>query len=443
VSRAVVVGGGIAGLAAAVRLADGGGDVVLLEASERVGGKIRSERIGDAVFEHGPNGFLDNEPATLELVQRAGLESRLISARDDAKRRYVWLGDRLRRLPDSPPALLRSDVLSLRGKLRAALDLFLPRAPAARAEKESVADFARRRLGSEALTALVEPFVSGVFAGDAERLELVSAFPRIAALEREHGGVIRALLRRRGGPRAALRSFAGGMQELPDALARLLGDRVRTRAETVSIEPIAGGRWRVRTATEELEAEAVVLAAPASAAAGLVAPFSPEAASELRAIESVAVTVVGLGFASAADRPAALDGFGFLVARGERLSILGALAESSIWPRDTKAFVCRAMIRGGTDLSDEALVARARDDLRTAVGLETPPSWTRVARWKEAIPQYALGHRARLARIDAALAGWPGLALAGASYRGVAVNDLCRDAVAVAVTSPSPTRGRS
>ncbi len=457
--RIAVVGAGIAGLAAAHRIRSSmkGARVVVLEEGRRPGGKIRSERVDDGaggtfVLEHGPNGFLDSEPATLDLARRAGLGERLLRSADVARRRYVYRNRRLHRLPESPPGLVAGGLLSWRGKARVAADWLVPKASDELARRETVAEFARRRVGEEALEALVEPFVRGVFAGDPEQLELATAFPRVAALEREHGGLLRALValerKRRiapvagakaGGP--TLTSFRNGMQELPDALAYELGSAMSLSTSVRALVPRPGGRWRIdllrRGSAESLEADAVVLALPSAATARLVRHFAPRAAREMEGIPTAPIAVVHLGWRDASVRPAAFDGFGFLVARSERLRILGALAESSVWPGRTRGFLARAMLGGALDanvvaLDDADLVALARADLREATGLATAPEFTHVVRWKHAIPQYVRGHAGRMARIDAALSAFPTLAVAGASWRGVAVNDLCRGGAEVA-----------
>ncbi|MBL8692793.1 MAG: protoporphyrinogen oxidase [Planctomycetes bacterium] len=464
--KIVVIGGGIAGLSAAYRIreAEPAAEVRVLEASARHGGKVLSREFSAGahrfVADLGPNGFLDNEPATLDLASKLGLADRLLRSSEEARRRYVYRDSALHKLPESPPAFLKSDLLSWRGKARVALDLLVPRARTEAAERESVAEFARRRVGAEALTAMVEPFVTGVFAGDPEQLELATAFPKMAKLEREHGGLVKALLslerkRRRETPpggepkRTTICSFRDGMSELTGALAHSLGDRIWTQARATQLLPLERDRWLVsldhRGWPTTLEADAVVLATPAPEAAALLAPFAPEVAREAESVTAAPIAVVILGFSESAARPAAFDGFGFLIARGEKLQILGALAESSIWPSRVRnergetsdGFLARVMIGGVhrpelVDLDDSELIRIATEDLARATGLSASPILTHVERWHRAIPQYVLGHGERMKRIDAALQPHKTLQLAGASWRGVAVNDLCRNAASIA-----------
>lgn len=468
-ARVVIVGGGIAGLATArfLRAADPAIDVRVLEAAPRAGGKVFTERLevaGGLTFlaEHGPNGFLDSEPATLELTRLAGLDGSLLRSNDAARRRSVYLRGRLRPVPTSPPAFLTTSLLSWRGKARVLGEWFVKPASPELAARETVAAFARRRFGAEAHHALVEPFVHGVFAGDPEALELASALPRLATFEREHGGLLRALAALEGRRRAAARagsaagapvltSLRDGMGTLPAALACSLGDGLvlRARVRAIARRPegyaIAFERSGV---LESLPCDVVVLALPALDAAPLVAPLAPEAANVMGSIDAVPIAVVALGFAAAPDAKPPLDGFGFLSASGERLRALGAIAESNTWPRGGEGFLARVLFggagdRGALDLSDDALIAAARQDLQRATGFAGAPAAARVARWPAAIPQYAVGHAARVAAIEGALSGLPGLVVTGASYRGVALNDLCREAKAVAARIAASLRART
>ena len=478
--RVVVVGGGIAGLATALRIrdaADAAGppvEVLVLEAGDRVGGNIRTERVpaadgaadgagegaGEWVVENGPNGFLDNVPAMLRLVDRVGLRDQLRRADEAAARRFIFRGDRLHPVPTGPIGFLRSGLLSVPGRLRVFAEPFIP----GRTDHtgESVRDFAARRIGAEAADVLVDAMVSGVFAGDVRALSLPAAFPKMAAMEAEHGGLVRAMIgrmkarraakreagerRARGedveeltrpggpaGPGGTLTSFAGGLDALPRALAAELGDAVRLSAPVEAITrgegpgQAAAGHWTVRLRDgESIAADAVVLAIPSARAAPLLEPVDPDLAAEVAGIDTAGLAVVALGY-RAGDIDA--DGFGFLVPRGESPRILGCLWDSSIFPGrapDGRVLV-RAMIGGAHDPAaatedEDDLVTRVRADLELAMGVRADPVLVRVYRWPLGIAQYHVGHLERLDRIRTRLGRLTGLHLTGSSYGGVSMN---------------------
>lgn len=470
--RVVVVGGGIAGLATALQLADrgaelpGGLDVRLLEAAPRLGGNIRTERAEGFTVEWGPNGFLDDVPAMARLVERVGLTPAVRRADDAAAERYLFRHGRLHELPTGPAGFLASPVLSLRGRLRVLLEPFA----AARPEgvDESVYEFAARRIGAEAAEVLVDAMVSGVFAGDTRSLSLASAFPKMAAMEAEHGSLVRAMMARMrarraakrrakelaaqgeevaeltrpggpAGPGGTLTSFEGGLERLIDALAAALGDAIRTGAPVAEVAPAAGSgggrRWRViEEAGESIDADAVVLAVPADRAAGLVRSADAGLAGELEAIRTAGLAVVALGFSaeSLARVPA---GFGFLVPRSEGIRSLGCLWDSSIFPGRAPAerVLLRVMVGGAhdpgaVDLDDGALLATVRADLARTMALDAEPCFVRIYRHPRGIAQYEPGHQARLARIEDRLRRLGGLRLAGSSYRGVSMSSCVEDA---------------
>jgi oxygen-dependent protoporphyrinogen oxidase len=440
--RIVVVGGGINGLAAAwsAHEASGGrAEVWLLEAGTQVGGKARTRREDGWLVEEGPTGFLSGEPVLDELVARAGLEP--LPADSGAARRYVVRGGRPREIVPTPPGFARSGLLSPLGLLRLAREPWVPRGGG---EEESVLDFAVRRLGPQAAERLIAPMVLGVFAGDAARISLAAGFPRMAELEREHGSLFRAmfaLARQRGresggpaGPRGHLTSFADGMQSLPLALAERAPFPVRTGAavEALSHDPARGvWRFRVAGASGEHEADEVVLSCDARASARLLRPLAPQVADELDAIPIPPLAVVGLGYDSPRSVAAFPHGFGVLVPRGEGYRSLGVLFDDQLFPGRAPEGrrLVRVMLGGAVDpeaarLPEEELVRTAAGDCARLFGLPDAPSSYELVRWEESIPQYELGHLARVRRIDDAMARLaehrPGLSLAGCHARGVA-----------------------
>ncbi|HEU5171591.1 MAG TPA: protoporphyrinogen oxidase [Gemmatimonadales bacterium] len=431
-----VIGAGVSGLAAAHRLAGLGHDVVVYEAGDRAGGVVRSERRDGFLAELGPNSFADSGGPAAELISEVGLDGRRVEADPAARRRYVVRGGRPVPLPLSPPALLGSRLFSLRGKLAILREPFVPAAPADR--DESVAAFVRRRFGAELLEYAAGPFVSGVYAGDAEALGVRYAFPKLHALELEHGSVLRGLVAGRrgggaGGRRApVLVSFRDGLQELPDALARGLGARVRLRAPVLGARREGSG-WIVRTGGAESRHDALVLAAPAHALASLELA-APEGArlGALAGIPHPRVAALVLGFRrDEVDHP--LDGFGMLVPAVERRRILGVIFSSTLFPgRAPGGHVTLTMFIGGIRHPElavddaEALTATAMPDLRDLLGVRGTPAFRTHACWPRAIPQYVVGYQRFLDAFAAIEEANPSLSFAGTARGGVALGDALR-----------------
>ena len=448
----VVIGGGPAGLSVAFELLErarsvpGGLDIVCLEASDRPGGNVRTDREDGFTLEWGPNGFLDNSPPTLDLVRRLGIEDRILPSDQSSAKRFIFRDGRLRQLPSGAGSFLTSDVLTWGGKLRVFLEPF-QRAKRDDVE-ESVYSFAARRIGEESARVMVGAMVAGIYAGDAKNTSLQAAFPKMFRMERDHGGLVKAMLakmrekKRDGagggpaGPGGHLTSFRNGFQELMDALARAVGPSLRLRVRPTRIDGIAGGGYRVHlTEGAPIDAAAVVLACPAWHAAPLVSGMDGELGSAIAAIPSGSLAVVHLGFADA-DLPKPLDGFGYLIPRGEGLRSIGTLWSSCIFPghRAPEGMsLVTSMIGGANDpeavtLPEGALIDQVLADLRVAMGVTTRPRFVKVLRHERGIPQYTVGHMARLATIDGRLASHPGLLVCGNSYRGISVNAVIAEA---------------
>jgi protoporphyrinogen/coproporphyrinogen III oxidase len=446
--RVVVVGGGIAGLSVAWELLTRPGilppdaTIEVLEASERPGGNIRSERHDGFLCEWGPNGFLDDAPATIDACTRVGLAPRLVRASLAAERRFIVRGGKLRELPGGPVGFFTSNLLSIPGRLRVLGEPFI--GPRRSEEDESVLDFARRRIGREAAYVLVDALVTGIWAGDGEKLSLRSTLTKLYDLEREHGGLVRGMLARRGkgggpaGPRGRLTSFPDGLAELPAALASALGARVRTGVRATALERLPQGGYRVHVeGGAAVEADRVVVASPCWHAGPLLGSLDAELGRLVGGIPSVPVAVLHLGFAQ--EDAAGLAGFGFLIPRGESKSLLGVLLPSNIFPgRAPEGRLLATAMLGGArdpgaiDRSDAALIDEATGALAALAGVRKPPTFSLLIRHTRAIPQYVLGHAARLAAIEARRRTLPGLHLAGNSYRGVAINACLLDAPKVA-----------
>jgi oxygen-dependent protoporphyrinogen oxidase len=448
-SRIIVVGAGISGLAAAFEArrqaaaAGRGVEVLVLEEQDQVGGKVRTEAEDGYLCETGVQAFLDNSPPTLALAAALDLTPRLRRASDVAKKRWIYKGGTLHELAMSPPKFLKSKLISFKGKLRLAWEPFARKRPAGK--DETVAEFARRRLGDEALTMLVGPMVSGVFAGDPANLSVRSAFPKVVALEDKYGGLIKGMLKLRkerkgevdAGPGGTLTSFDTGMATPCATLAERLGDAVRLDTPVRALEQRGAG-WRVVLADGHLDADAVVLAVPAYVQERLLAPHDPECAALLEQVPYPPLIVACLGFRRE-DVEHPLDGFGFLVPRREPIRLLGALFESTLFAgRAPDGHVLiRAMIGGATNpelcsLDDAAVLTILRNELGPILGLHAGPVFTRLWRHEQAIPQYTVGHAGRVAELDARAAKLGPLVLAGNAYRGISLNDCVRNAVGVA-----------
>ena len=456
--RIVVVGGGISGLASAheLRKALPGARLTVLERDPHPGGCARSDEVDGYVIDRGPNGFLTSVLDTYELAREVGLADALQPATDAAKHRLLFHGGELRALPAGAADFLRSPLLSPIGKARVALEPFIGRAPAG--SDESVHRFAERRLGREFADAFIAPMILGITAGDARRTSLAAQLPRMKRLEDEHGGLFRGMLAKRrearasdapaggpAGPGGRLTSFAGGgVEMLVRALRDELADALRTGADVVAVEDAGGenvgdARYHVILADgEALPADVVVLATPSFVAGRLLERVLPDAADDLAAIPYAGVRVLGLGY-DRVDVPHPLDGFGFLVPRGQGVRILGCLWTSTLFPwqaPEGKALL--RIIAGGVpdpgfvDLGDGEALAAVRDDLRTTMGIVAEPEMVHHVRWERAIPQYVAGHVDRVARIMAAADRRPGLLLTGNAYHGVGLNDCTHDAKRVA-----------
>jgi oxygen-dependent protoporphyrinogen oxidase len=424
----VVIGAGAAGLGAAAALHAAGREVLVLDAGDRPGGVMRSERSEGFLYECGPN--TTRIPAdALALLRRAGLEAALAKASPESRARFLLRRDGLVPVPMSPLAFARTPLLSRAGKWRMLREPFAPRGDGA---SESVAAFVERRLGREAVDALVGPFLVGVYAGDERRLGAEAVFPSLVSAERESGSILRGLLRRllRGGERGLPGTWSArdGLGGLAALLARPLGPSLRLGERVLALAPEASG-WRVELASGPLRARAVVLAANAEGAAALLAPLDADGAAFLRALPFAAIVSLALALpAGATARPP--EGFGFLVPRDCGLDLLGALFMSRLFPGRAPAGseLVTAMIGGlrwpaAVDAPDDVLLARAAAGLDRALGLKETPRALAATRWARAVPQPGPGHPAAVRAIRARLAPLPPLALAGACWDGVALGE--------------------
>ncbi|HWQ14351.1 MAG TPA: protoporphyrinogen oxidase [Roseiflexaceae bacterium] len=477
----VIIGGGITGLSAAYTLQQAAQAVgapmryTLIERAARLGGKILTECIsagsGTFVVEGGPDSFVAQKPWAIELVRELGLGHELMASNQMPRTTYVLHRGRPLPLPEGtmlivPTKLVpfaRSPLFSPLGKLRMALDLLIP--PRRDAADETLAAFIRRRLGREALDRLAEPLMAGIHSAECERQSVLATFPRFRELEAQHGGLIRGMLaaRRRttdhrptindrrptavgeGGDGSSVvgrhSSFAhapfvtlrGGVQALVDALVlRLEGAILTGRGVTaLAYDPAASRPYRLCLDDGTLlEANAVVLTAPAYAAADLLAPLAPALAAALRTIRYVSTGTITLAYRRA-DVGSLLDGYGVVIPRAEGRQVnavtLSSLKFRHRAPEDhllVRVFVGGSRTPEALALDDTALLALAREELRAILGIDAEPLFARVYRWQDANPQYDVGHLERVAALDALCP--EGLYLAGSAYRGVGIPDCVR-----------------
>ena len=454
-----MIGAGISGLAAAHAAAEasnGSAEIVVLEREPEVGGKARTILNDGWTVEAGPTGFLLPDPAIERLVRAAGLESELLPSDEAAAHRFLVRGGRMREVAAHPAKFIASGILGPFGILRLLREPWVGPRPAG--DDESVWEFAERRLGRQAADRLVAPMVLGVFAGDARRLSVAAAFPRLKELEAEHGSLVRGMIasgrRARAerearasaqddngdsstaasassgsdgvGGRGKLTSFRRGLETLPRTLAARGRAVVRCGTAVERIDRGPNGELLVRLPGETIRADAVILACEAFAASRMVSDLASDLAADLAPIQYPPVAVVGVGYEAAAARGVP-RGFGVLVPRDEGCRVLGVLWESYIFSDRSPDhhILLRAMLGGAVDpdagaADPETLLAWTRADLRRLLGIESAPRFTHVHRWERAIPQYEIGHGERVRRIESAVARRPGLYLAGNALHGVA-----------------------
>jgi oxygen-dependent protoporphyrinogen oxidase len=452
----VVIGAGLAGLVCAYRLRALGLDAMLIEKSDRAGGVIKSERIDGYLIERGPNSSQGTEEL-MALVEELGIMDQLAEG-DPKAPAYVYFNRQLHAVPSGPSAFIKSKLLSARGKLRIMAEPFV--AVRKSGEEESVASFARRRIGSEAAERMVKPFVSGIYAGDAERLSVQAAFPRLANLESRYGGLIRgamakarearlaqksasAVLDKAAPTRRRLVSFQNGMSFLTDTLAERIGEDFVTGISNLILEiSNSSGEFIVgfdHTGNrEQIATKRVILAAPSLAASRLVAPLSDELSRLLEEIEYPPLAILYLSYDKASVKNP-LVGFGFLAAPSEGLNILGCVWNTSLFKgRAPEGKALMTVFTGGarnpgvTRLGDAEITSIAHGELQAILGISAEPRTVAVTRWERAIPQYNLGHKARVERIEELLEQVPGLSLIGNYLRGVSTGDVIKEADRVA-----------
>ncbi|MBW4681817.1 MAG: protoporphyrinogen oxidase [Microcoleus vaginatus WJT46-NPBG5] len=451
----LIVGAGISGLSLGHTLqndkaatASRPWKILVTESQGRVGGRIVSSSGDGFLWEEGPNSFSPT-PALLKLAVDVGLKDELVFA-DRRLPRYVYWKGELIPVPMSPPALVKSHLLSLSGKLRALVGA-LGFVPPAMGGEETVGQYFRRHLGAEVTQRLVEPFVSGVYAGDPDQLSAAAAFGRVAKLTEVGGGLIAgAVLSRRPKSQPVvtdpdvpktkpgeLGSFRTGMQALPEAIAKKLGENLKLNWHLLRLRPTDRQTYLAEFSTPEgsqqVEARSVVLTTPAYVTAELLQPLQPSISHALEELSYPPVACVVLGYPADAFKDK-LQGFGNLIPRGQGIRTLGTIWASSLFagraPEGWNLLI--NFIGGATDLEigdlDQAQIVEAvhQDLCRSLLKTDVPPKVLAVNLWKRAIPQYTLGHHRRLEQIEQGLRQLPGLYLCGNYTDGVALGDCVR-----------------
>ncbi|MFA6239335.1 MAG: protoporphyrinogen oxidase [Candidatus Hydrogenedentales bacterium] len=435
-TRVAVLGGGVTGLCAAHYLskAFGPDNVRLLEASDYIGGTTRTENIEGFLCDWGPNGFLNREPLTLDWIDDLELSPELVTANEAAAHRFILKNDRLMEVV-GPPKFLVSPLLSAKGRARLLCEPLIK--SKSNDDVETIWNFAARRIGREAADIMVSAMVLGVYGGDAKQLSLAHCFPRMAAMEKEHGTLFKALLAKRRqtstaspmGPSGVLTTFQQGIGRLPEFVAQRMRAQILAEASVSSISR-ANGIFRIRTDRDDtVEAESVVVAMPAYAAARAVEDLAPAASKALAEISYADIAVVCTGYRRE-HVGHSLDGFGFLVPPNQGKQVLGCLWTSSIFPHQALegTVLLRTMVGGYANpkpvqWSDAELIALIEREIHPLLSIGAKPDFVRIFRHIRGIPQYLLKHGEHLAAVEAAERECPGLVFAGNAFRGVGLND--------------------
>ncbi len=472
--RVIIVGGGIAGLAAAYRTLKmtPEAQITLIESADRLGGKIVTDRVGGFVIEGGPDTFLSYKPRGIGLCRDLGIENRLYGTNDKIRRTYVMRQGKLYDLPEGLTGLIpsrfgplaRSRLISPWGKLRMGLDYFI--APKSLNGDESLAQFVERRLGRELYDRMIEPLMSGIYAGDGEQLSLGATFPQLRQTEVEYGSLVKGMLAAKKKAAYAARERSAvppkdesqkkwaafvtpetGLAEIVEALeAQLEGVAIRLSTRVKEVTPSTlhgeGTEMRVNLGNgETLEADAVILATPAYITAQLVGDLDSEMAAALRGIPYASTVTLSVAY-KLSDIPKPLNAYGYIIPRAEGRSILACTWTSTKFPHRApdgygliRAFIGRAGDDDVLNRTNDDLLRMVRDELRDVLGITAEPLLCRIFRWPQAMPQYILGHLDRVAAIERRLAKHPGLYVAGNAYRGIGLPDCIASGEAAAAAA--------
>ena len=447
----VIIGGGIAGLSAAyyAKKKVPEAQVAVIESDSRWGGKITTDRVdfddGQFIIEGGPDTFLATKPYATALCKELGLGERLHGTNPNQKNTYVLHRNKLETMPDglammiptNIQAILKTRLVSWFGKARMGFDFIQP-AKAVNGD-ESLGAFVSRRFGREAYENLIEPLMSGIYAGDGDQLSLTSTFPYLRDLEIKYGSIARGAIQMRKqsngksiqGSRSAFLTPTTGLAEIVEKLVERLksnGATLQLNTRVTSIQRLKPDTWNVKLdSNETLTADGVILATPAFISGTLLASFDPTLAYDLKSIPYASTATVSLAYRQS-DLTHELDGYGYVIPRREGRKALACTWTSTKFPHrapDGYALVRVFVGRAGQDIpwNENDLLALAKEELRLTLGITAEPLLHRVFMWENAMPQYNLGHPEILKRIDTVLENHPGLALAGNGYRGIGIPD--------------------
>jgi oxygen-dependent protoporphyrinogen oxidase len=463
-SKVIIIGGGIAGLAAAVHLKSGAKahgktvDVLLLEKNGRLGGKILTEKIDKFLVEGGPDSFLPEKVWSVNLAKHLGLGPELLPSNDEFKGTFIYSGSKLHALPEGVmlmvPTMFRpmakSNLISWPGKLRMGVELFVPKRTTM--EDESLASFVTRRLGRECLEKIAEPLVAGIHTSNPDNMSVLATFPRFVQMEQKSGSLIRGMLSamksrplatlsgppsRPGAPKMTyFMSFRNGMQTLSQACEELIGkDSIRLGAAVKAIEPKGKGYTVILQNSKNLEADHVMVSTASYDAADMIKGFDANLAAQMNKIEWSSSATVSVAFRRE-DITVPLPGFGFIVPRVEGRRINAATYSSIKWsfraPEDH--VLIRGFVGGGHheelvhELDDAGMVRMVLEELDAILGLKANAQFSRVYRWFKGMPKYTVGHLDRISVLDRTLASHPGLHLIGCSYKGIGIGDCIHEA---------------
>jgi protoporphyrinogen/coproporphyrinogen III oxidase len=445
--RVAIVGSGVSALACAVALKEKDIDVTVFERSGAIGGKLLTEKVDGFTVEAGPDSFLPEKYWTVDLIKRVGLEDQLLCTNEEHKGTYIYSRGRLHRLPEGVMLmvptmimpLLRSSLISFRGKLRMGMELFVPKGQAG--SDESLARFVTRRLGKECLEKIAEPLVAGIHTSNPDDMSVKAIFPRFLDMEQKHGSLIRGMVRAMkniptgtgtGKKMTYFMSLNEGMQQLVDGCSRFVGETsICTSTEVKEIRQGEKG-YDLLLDREWAAFDSVVLTTPSYVTKDLVKDMAPALAERLSLIDWSSTATVSIAF-DGADIRTALPGFGFIVPKVEKRRVNAATWSSIKWSfrAPEGGLLIRCFVGGGhheelVSYDDEELVRVVTDELRDIVGISPKPLFAKVYRWQRSMPRYTVGHLERIAAIEEVQHGYPGLYLAGSSYRGIGIGDCVK-----------------